>query len=549
MLTSLIIFSIKYHNNNEVKLKGSKKVVFEGMGSIKCENYDELSEKINNLYKNEKPRLMIEVESGFKGLEKPSIEIASEEVDEMQKRQRLLLKEYHTNNNQQMISKLNLSAMGIKYGYDSYAPYIYVEFNSNITAKDLSDIYKLAECDDVSKIYVKCNKKIKDELSYSIGQIDATQIIENNKSSGKGVVVGILDSGVVNESNDNLRDADIVVRDELLYMEPVTDHATQVASIIHAVAPGAKLLSVSAFGELSGEIQWLLDNDVDIINISYTDVDGSLDEEYGAYTSSSAYCDYISRNAWVTFVCSAGNEGDRSKMVTPPNGYNSVTVGACSGLTGKVTYFSSYDEKFEINYPNIVAPGTGIIVPTYTKTIQGTSFSAPLVSGVVAVLMQRSSILKSCPESVLSILMASAQRIDAYAVSSGFHDKAGTGMLNAQNAVNTINNTVRFSMSSNDVGSYISTKTVYLKAGQRIRIAFVSIVNNNYTTSTNLVTDYDLHLCNSAGSKVAISAGTHNNEFVDYYVTTSGYYTMKIKQYAAKKTTQTDYCSYSYYIQ
>ena len=47
---------------------------------------------------------------------------------------------------------------------------------------------------------------------------------------------------------------------------------------------------------------------------------------------------------------------------------------------------------------------------------------------------------------------------------------------------------------------------------------------------------------------VAHNSGTHNNEFIDYVATFSGNYTIKVKQFSAKKTEDIDWCSYTYFI-
>lgn len=441
-----------------------------------------------------------------------------------------------------------MNNMNVSYNCGTYAPYIKVEFDGGITKSDLLSIYDIAEDESIKKIYIKGESKLKDNIKDALQHTEITQYINSDKSAGSGIVIGILEgNGIVDVKNSNFAGASIKIMDHLWVKDSVTEHATKVAAVAHAAAPGAKLLSAYAYGTIDDEIEWMLDNGVNIINMSFSD--SIYESDYGEYSSSSAYCDYIARTSWVTFVGAAGNEGEKSGKVTEPNGYNMVTVGACNGATGKVSSFSSYKENYNINHPNIVAPGIGYAIPTYSDLVQGTSFSAPLVSGAVAVLMQKAPVLKTCPESVLSILMSSAKRIDAYALGSGFHDKAGTGMLNLENAVNVINKTVRFSKGSDSVGSYVSSKSVYLKAGQRIRVAFVSLINNDHRAITDLATDYDLYLFNNNGAKVAVCSGTHNNEFIDYKVPTTGYYTIRIKQYAAKKTSLPDYCSYSYCIE
>lgn len=419
--------------------------------------------------------------------------------------------------------------------------------NEEITENDIEKIYDLSEEESISTIYIRCDSTEREELSIAIDSIDATDISAKPSTSGAGIVIGILDAGIVDENNSELKKEDLTVRTEWWYDEDVSDHATQVAMCALAVAPNASILSVEKCGEPSSEIEWLLDNGVNVINISLA---VGSESGFGYYTSQSAYCDYIARNNWVVFTCSAGNRGKNDALVTPINGYNNITVGACY-KSGNLSPISSYKENFAINFPNIVAPGELLTFPTFSGNYSGTSYSAPLTAGAVAVLMQDSPSLINYPEKVLAIIMASTERIIGHAVKSGFDDKVGTGMLNVANALKTADFSYSFTNATDKVGSYVSYKTVYLRAGQKIRIAFVSLVNNKSDSdvSTNLVTDYDLYLFDSNGNSKASSLTLYNNEFIDYTVTVTGQYTIKIKQYSAKKTSMTDYCAFAYYIE
>lgn len=75
-------------------------------------------------------------------------------------------------------------------------------------------------------------------------------------------------------------------------------------------------------------------------------------------------------------------------------------------------------------------------------------------------------------DSYYSMIMASTQRLPSYATSSGFNDKVGTGMLNLENALSAAMTTRSFNVNSDNIGSYVNTKSIYLEKGQRIRIAF-----------------------------------------------------------------------------
>lgn len=483
-------------------------------------------------------------------MEKPTDDISLEEADAILKEQRRILKEYHQKNNQKCAEELGLKDMNMEYICDSYAPYISVEFEDNITEDDLDKIYKVAKNRKVNKLYVKGSNKKKAEVSDAIKSIDASAIVNADKSAGKGVVVGLLEAGgVPNVNNAALKDATIKIFDQFGHVEEFCDHANMMAIIIHSIAPGATILSSDSPGGLSEEINWMIDNNANVINMSFGLADESTNGEYGVWSS---YCDYVSRFAWVTFVGSAGNQKNGNIYITQPNGYNTVTVGAgytSSGMKDSACKFSSYEEKYNIELPNIVAPGIGYIIPTYQGLVKGTSEAAALTSGAIAVLMQKKPVIRNSPDSALSILMASAERSRNAVIRQGLDERIGAGALNLSNAIVAADNTVRFTRSSDSIGNYVSSKSVYLSSGQSIRVAFASLVNSRGYVTTGLVTDYDVYLFNGNGEQVASCTGTNNCELVYYKVPVSGYYTIKIKQYSAKKTNYTDYCSYSYFVQ
>jgi len=521
---------------------GQGKVRFEGIGNASSESDSQIVEAFNE--KETKPRLVIHLNHRFKdSLERPDDDVSLEEAKALLRQQRANVKEYYTRTNKEYMKKLSLEKLDVNCIADKYAPFIFAEFNNEITEKDIAHIYELSKQDLIKTIYVKSETKIKEELDSAIDAIDATNIITNAGTNGDGIIIGIMEPGIVDVNNSNFANTNVTVRG--LSYETVTNHATTVASVALGVAPAASILSVHERYDLDDEIEWLLDNEVNVVNMSYGS-DGQY--EIGEYTSESAYIDSIALDTWVTFVGSSGNRGESDAYVTPPNGYNMLTVGACSN-NGGLSPVSSYKEKFDINFPNIVAPGQGLVVPTFSGSGTGTSLSAAMTTGTIAVLMQYAPAIITAPEKVLSVIMASAQRLAPYATSSGFDDRVGTGMLNLANALVAVSDIKSFSVTSDNVGSYISQRMVYLERGDRIRVAFASLVNNNNGDPNEFpITDYDLHLLNSIDEIVAYDVGTHNNEFIEYVAELSGFYTIKIKQLTPKEHNGTDYCAYSWFV-
>lgn len=178
-------------------------------------------------------------------------------------------------------------------------------------------------------------------------------------------------------------------------------HGTSVAAVIGAkvggylkdnktsdvigVAPNVQLYSLKyADGTTSGttteivkSIDWAIANKMDIINISsglYIDVPALRNAVQKAY------------NAGILIVASAGNDGNH-RNVTYPARYSQVIAVSAISAKQKISYFSNTGSSM-----NLTAPGEA--VPTVNKDgkliyASGTSYAAPHVTGILALLKQQ----------------------------------------------------------------------------------------------------------------------------------------------------------------
>ncbi|MCK9310241.1 MAG: S8 family peptidase, partial [Candidatus Cloacimonetes bacterium] len=307
-------------------------------------------------------------------------------------------------------------------------------------------------------------------------------------------------------------------------------------------------------GSPSSEVEWLLDNNVNIINNSWGDSSPN-----GEYASTSAYFDYIVYTSRVTVVVAAGNDGNVSGYVGNPGlGYNVITVGN-SYDTGAIYVSSSYDEAFSISKPTLTAPGYSISVPNFPNTEYidgvwylltcGTSFSAPIVTGSIALLMQRYPILKMYPEKIISTITAASSPVSGFNDfdTSGLEEKVGSGMFNYNDCSTVYLNGRSFSFSESHESEYVSEKRVYLSAGTDIRISLAWLINSENNTQTDKVTDLDLHFAYDNGTIITTSSSGGNNiEFIDYTITSSGYYRIKVYQFGPINCEGVIYGSYTY---
>jgi len=160
-------------------------------------------------------------------------------------------------------------------------------------------------------------------------------------------------------------------------------HGTMVSGIIHLVAPTAQIMPLKAFhadgtGNLSDvlrAIYYATARGANVLNMSF---------DFTTYSSELEQAlDYANSNGVIS-VASAGNDGQQ--VVVYPAGLSNVVMGVASTTNDDaLSSFSNYGQP-----PVWVgAPGEGIVTiyphGTYAAG-WGTSFSAPFVSGTVALM-------------------------------------------------------------------------------------------------------------------------------------------------------------------
>ena len=134
--------------------------------------------------------------------------------------------------------------------------------------------------------------------------------------TGAGTKVAILDLGF--DGWDTLPEGELPANVEAMgfnqtgALDSGTDHGTQMAEIVHDVAPEASLVLITFNDNYMGEmVDWLLANEVDVVSMSLEWTDGPLD---GTHWSS----EHIQRgiDAGITWVVAAGNSAKRHHVGT-----------------------------------------------------------------------------------------------------------------------------------------------------------------------------------------------------------------------------------------
>lgn len=296
-------------------------------------------------------------------------------------------------------------------------PVIYGILKSDISYKELINKYCsiidvmpddsvcLCDCDFGS---VHFDKKYQD--NWATGQIKCMMGGLNSGFTGRGVIVGILDTGIDNTHPQ--------IQDKVMYeaqsnngdVNDKVGHGTAVASIIagselktkwgimSGLAPNVRIVNIKVFddrgdGSFATFIRGLdmaISYGCDIINYS------------GGGTASAGNAiqdvlvDAISEQLNIAVVCPSGNQDNR--VQSPGSSNLSVCVGGMNMNFDKSNFsnFMTIDKRLKpdcISYAGDDS-GQGLICATTTfsghqyAAIKGTSFSAPFITGMLALVTE-----------------------------------------------------------------------------------------------------------------------------------------------------------------
>ncbi len=281
-------------------------------------------------------------------------------------------------------------------------------------------------------IVSQTNDKLKTTIDYAYGssanqiQMLNGQVLHQQNKTGSGKIIAVIDAGFpgVNtaqpfkrliDNNQILGGYDFVNRSDNFYTGD--SHGTMVLSTIGGykenalvgTAPDASFyLFITEYAPTENPVEesyWVEAAEkadslgVDIITTSlgyfgfdnpnyshtYSDMDGSTN--------------FISRGAEIAFskgiivVSSAGNEGSTAEphIGAPADAVSVITVGSVTASKIKSSFSSvgpSYDGRIK---PDIMAQGTASVVSDTAGnivTVNGTSFSCPIMAGMIACLWQ-----------------------------------------------------------------------------------------------------------------------------------------------------------------
>ena len=284
-----------------------------------------------------------------------------------------------------------------------------------------------------------------------LDKIGAVSIREKGLS-GKGVKIAIIDSGV-NTSHYDFNQENILQGYNCIVGEKdVNDcsdnfgHGTMVAGIIAAqtdnglgisgIASNAQIIPIKITDKITFDLSDLLlglekaiETDCDIINMSL----GVTGLDNDAMAVFKELIDKAEKKGKIV-IAAAGNTGHLGNAVNYPAGFDNVIgVGAVNeDLT--VTEFSQKNKGVFVT-----APGKNIISLYKSGTIassDGTSFSAPMVTAVTAVIKE------VCPNYSIQDIKNLLMDTSTDAGTEGYDVKYGYGILNVSKIIEELNENI-----------------------------------------------------------------------------------------------------------
>lgn len=301
--------------------------------------------------------------------------------------------------------------------------------------------------------YVEKDARFHATLAQSAPQVGAPVAWESGYT-GKGVTVAVVDTGI-DGTHPDLKGRIVGWKDFINNRPTPYDdfgHGTHCAGIIagsgaasggkyRGIAPEANLIGVKVLSrdgsgnesDILAGIEYAASTDAQIISLSL-----------GSEEHSQAICDAVSNavKKGKIVICAAGNSGPESGTIgCPSDNEDAITVGAVDPMDYLCSFSSRGPAKNGAIKPDVVAPGFQVIscraggirdnkaISHYYLAESGTSMACPMVSGTVALMVQKDPTL-TCAEAK-EILQKTARHLGPQTP----NDEYGYGRISIRDAL------------------------------------------------------------------------------------------------------------------
>lgn len=387
-----------------------------------------------------------------------------------------------------------------------------------------------------------------------------------NLYNGGGIKVGILEMALPEGLDNNYQmmlpsnyDTSGYTDEDIQYYK---NHAYWVYSILGSstgIVPAVDLCFSAFLGgdTLKPAIELLVSSGVNIINMSITYADG-------LYRNVSKYIDDVIENTGVVMVVSAGNGGDGVLINSYSTSLNSICVGSTnfdlSSSAFSVNNKGNLNGQYELLKPTISAPGANIGTFGGVYGLTGTSFSAPVVTGVIAMLMDEFPALIGNPKLVVPLLTNTAAK--ARGQTDIIDEDVGYGIINYARARQYYNNLFAFAMTTEYSAStdVVYEKSVYVPVGSKLKVTSF-VLNDVYNFIYNENTIFNpsapeftpIYVTVQNQSTWEIGGGECYSNFSSVEIVNNGPRTAeyKIRVYTDidKDTTEYEHCGIHYIVE
>ena len=319
------------------------------------------------------------------------------------------------------------------------------------------------------------------------GLLDWLGVTGDNSLWGKGVKIAILDTGIA----DHIAFKNAIERINLVPLPSnsadLNGHGTSVASLIFSsnplapgIAPGATPLSVRIADDNGSSNSFLIaqgiiaavDAGAQLINISLGGHGSS-----GLVTSALDYA----KQAGVVVVAAAGNSGTEGVM-QPAASPSVVAVGAVDAKNQPMAFSTTGKEVA------VAAPGYSVTAAypgNMAASVSGTSFSSPIVTGVIAATMSQGGNQNLSSTAALSAMNSNLNDIGA----PGGDPETGAGVPDMWRILNGNTPGIHDAAVTSITTSSGQVQALVQNLGTETLVnAAVSLNVNGVTTNANITT-------------------------------------------------------------